>query len=79
MPRLHRFQLPDGAEVQGTTYAEVVQEMAAMKMTKPRSRLSYRQALAQRAKEMYGKNVDWSTDANFVKSLVEAELLFSVE
>lgn len=75
MPQLHRYTLPDGHEVAGRTYSEVVQDMASMKFTKPRSRLSYRQSLAQRAKEMYHKNVDWSTDESFIKSLVEAELL----
>jgi hypothetical protein len=64
--------------VRGANYAEVVQDMAAMKMTKPRSRLSYRQSLAQRAKEMYGKNVDWTTDEKFIKSLVDAQLLFKL-
>lgn len=75
---MKRYLLLDGTLVGGRTYADVVRSMAGMKMTKPRSLETYRQATATRASDMYGKKVDPTSDATFVKTMVAAGLLETI-
>ncbi len=74
-----RFVLPDGREITGRSYTDVVAAMADEKFEEPRSLESYRMAAAARASSMYNVIVDATDDRSFVKSLEAADLLRKVE
>lgn len=69
------YTLPDGNEVGGDTYEEVVRSMASYKFGDVRSLRGYRRETERRTMEMYGVKVDSTSNESFVKSMVEAGLL----
>jgi hypothetical protein len=67
--------MPDGMLVEGETFTDVVKAMNDTKMT-PAKRLStYRRALAERAKEAYGEEIDPTTDETLITTMISAGLL----
>lgn len=70
-----RFALPDGPQVSGRSYTQVVEAMSHMKFSQPRSLRTYRRATAQRAKVAYNVDVSWEDDRSFVLDLVKYGLL----
>lgn len=78
MRQLQEYRLTDGKVVTGYTATEVVESMASMKLTTPRSRESYRRDTTRRAKIVYGVDLDPTTDATFLRSMLEAEILVKV-
>ena len=70
-----RFQLPEGPQIAGRSYTQVVEAMSSMKFTRPRSLESYRRATARRAKVAYGITVSHEDDRSFVLDLVKNGLL----
>jgi hypothetical protein len=70
-----RFKLPDGKEIVGRSYQDVVRTMAEDKFTEPRSMDSYRRATARRARSMYGVDVPTENDKVFVNALIKVGLL----
>lgn len=70
-----RFSTPDGIEVSGRSYTQVVAGMSHMKLSKPRSLQSYRRATARRARVAYGVDVSTEDDRSFVLDLVKHGLL----
>lgn len=70
-----RFQLPDGPQVGGRSYTQVVEAMANQKFSRPRSLQSYRRATALRAKVAYNVTVATDDDRSFVLDLVKNGLL----
>jgi hypothetical protein len=78
-PTWREYELSDGTHVGGTMDIEVIEAMAGMKFTEPRSRASYRRAVARRTKQMYpGVELDTSTDEAFFADLIKHELLKEV-
>lgn len=73
-----RYVLPDGHLAVGASYAAIIDQMSDGKFDPPRSRTSYRRAVARRVHEMYNKDVDASTDKTLVQSLVSVGLLIRV-
>lgn len=70
-----RFMLPDGKEVVGRGYSDIVQAMAEDKFTRPRSMESYRKATARRCRTMYGTEIPTDSDKEFVNGLIKVGLL----
>jgi hypothetical protein len=70
-----RFMLPDGKEITGRGYADVVRAMSEDKFTRPRSMDSYRRATARRCKTMYGTEIPTDNDKEFVNALIKVGLL----
>jgi hypothetical protein len=70
-----RFTLPDGKEVVGRGYSDIVQAMAEDKFTRPRSMESYRKATARRCRSMYGTEIPTDSDKEFVNGLIKVGLL----
>lgn len=70
-----KFTMIDGTEVAGKTYKQVVQRMASEKLVEPRSLDGYRRATAGRVKEMYGFDVDATTDRTFMETMVATGLI----
>lgn len=70
-----RFVLPDGKEVAGRSYGDVVRAMNEEKF-RPATRLAtYRKALAERVAAMYQCEIDFSSDRALVEDLVRVGLL----
>ncbi len=65
----------DGNEYSGRSYAAVVEAMSGDKLTEPRSRDTYRRATARRVRDMYGVEVDDTSDRTFVRGLVQVGLM----
>lgn len=66
-----RYELPDGKEIYGFNYTELVQQMADEKLSTPQSLGSYRRAVCRRLRESYpGIKVRYSSDELFIKSLI---------
>jgi len=70
-----RFKLPDGKEIVGRSYEDVVRTMSQDKFTEPKSMSSYRRATARRARSMYGVEVPTDNDKEFVTALIKVGLL----
>lgn len=70
-----RFRLPDGKEIVGRGYSDIVQAMSEDKFTRPRSMDSYRRATARRCKSMYGTDIPTDSDKSFVNGLIKVGLL----
>lgn len=70
-----RYRLLDGTVVRGRSYREVVEAMAATKLTEVRSRAGYRRETARRAFEVYGAKISSDSDAEFVRDLLDHQLL----
>lgn len=75
----YRFRLPDGTEIGGNTYAEVVQSMASFKLSDVRSIAGYRRETSRRAFELYQVKLDPSSDRSLIQSMVAAELLQAIK
>lgn len=73
-----RFILPDDTIVTGNSYAAIVRQMNEQKMTPARNQSTYRKALAKRTKDMYGQDVDDSSDRSLILSLVRVGLISRV-
>lgn len=74
-----KFEDEGGEVFEGRTATEVVRNMSRAKLTKSKSRASYRRSVARRIKEMMGKEVQTTSDKTFLQSLVEAGILTEVE
>jgi hypothetical protein len=73
-----RFFLPDGKEVVGRSYGDIVKAMNDEKF-RPATHLSvYRKALAERVAAMYNREIDYSTNRTLVDDLVRVGLLTRV-
>lgn len=71
-----RFRMnPEGQELSGRGYTDIVQGMADMKLEAPSSLARYRRTTAKRVSEGFGHDIDATSDEAFVKSLEEAGLL----
>jgi hypothetical protein len=73
-----KFILPDDTIVVGNSYADIVRQMNEQKMTPARNQSTYRKALAKRAREMYGQEVDDTSDRALIKSLEKVGLIARV-
>ncbi len=73
-----KYRLPDGHEIEGETFGELVEAMADQKFTEPSSIESYRRATATRVSRMYNVDINSDTDESFVRSLAENELLVKI-
>lgn len=70
-----QYLLPDGNLVKGRGYSDIVKQMNEEKFTPATNIATYRRSLAKRVKDIYGKDVDSSSDKSLVKGLVEVGLL----
>jgi hypothetical protein len=70
-----KFRLPDGNEVAGRSYEDIVAAMADEKLREPRSMESYRRATARRVSSGYGVIIDSTDDRSFILSLEAAGLM----
>lgn len=70
-----RFVLPDGKVAAGRGYADIVRAMNDQKFSPARSIPNYRNKLAERVLDMYGEDVDPTTDRSLVLDLCKVGLL----
>lgn len=70
-----RFQLPDDSIVVGNSYADIVRQMNDQKMTPAKRQSTYRRALANRARDMYGAEIDDTSDRALILSLERVGLI----
>lgn len=70
-----RFILPDGKEVAGRSYGDIVQQMNDEKFTPATNIETYRRQLASRVEALYGRTVDCTSDKALVGDLVDIGLL----
>jgi hypothetical protein len=70
-----KFVLPDGKEVAGRSYGDIVRQMNDEKFTPATNIDTYRRQLAKRVESLYGKVVDATTDKTLVSDLVDIGLL----
>lgn len=73
-----RFQLPDDTVVVGNSYADIVRQMNDQKLTPAKRQATYRRALASRVKQMYGQDIDDTSDKALIKSLERVGLIARV-
>jgi hypothetical protein len=70
-----KYRLPDGQEVTGNSYTDIVMAMNEQKMT-PSKRLStYRKALAERARLVYQADIDDTSDKTLIQSMEKCGLI----
>lgn len=67
--------MSDGQEFEGRSFREVVAHMAGAKLRRPRTLERYRRDVASRVGEMYDITIDTSSDARFIRSLIEHKLM----
>lgn len=70
-----KFRMVDDLVVTGRSYEDIVERMAAEKLSEPRSRETYRRATARRASSVYAVAIDATDDRAFVLSLEAAGLM----
>lgn len=70
-----RFLLPDGKEVSGRGYTDIIIAMNDEKFTPAKNLDNYRHALAERVIALYGTEIDTSSDKAMVTDLVSVGLL----
>ena len=73
------YELIDGQRIEGETLSDIVAGMAQEKFDEPRSMQSYRKASADRVQEIYGLEVRFDTDENFIQDLIHAELIKRID
>lgn len=70
-----RYLLPDGKEVRGRGYTDVIVAMNDEKFTPAKNLDNYRNGLVERVSALYDAEIDASTDKTLVESLVKVGLL----
>lgn len=72
-----KFKMPDGIEVEGETYDDIVRGMSNQKMNKPHSLKSYREAVGRRVSAGLGPDHEVRTDTSemFVTDMVDVGLV----
>lgn len=70
-----RYVLPDGKEVSGRSYTDIIAAMNDEKFSPARNLDNYRHGLAERVQALYGETVDQTSDKTFIESLTKVGLL----
>ena len=71
-----RYETPDGNVIVGETATEIVSGLREEKFEPGhRDLAAYRRATANRAKDLYGAEIDYTSDETFLETLTEAKLI----